>query len=169
MMLSKFTRADGIVNSDNFDYDFTTNNFHSPGGLNLRGYSGYLAPEFNEDGTIKSFDYNGTSGAALNTEIDFTYYLPYVLRNNKIKSYLFADAGIITSKNITVENYKNAFSDLRADAGIGFTYTLDNFGPLETINPFVIRFDMPFFLNRAPATDEDFLQMRWLIGINKAF
>jgi aminopeptidase N len=169
MMSSKFTRADGIVNSDNFDYNFTTNNFHSPGGLNLRGYSGYLAPEFNEDGTIKSFDYNGTSGAALNTEIDFTYYLPYVLRDNKIKSYLFADAGIITSKNITVENYKNAFSDLRADAGIGFTYTLDNFGPLETINPFVIRLDMPFFLNRAPATDEDFLQMRWLIGINKAF
>ena len=148
-------------------YNYTTNNFHASGGLNLRGYSGYLAPNFNNDGTISSFDYNGISGAAFNTEIDFTDYLPYSIRSNNITSYLFADAGIITSNNLTRKNYKESFSDIRADAGIGFTYTFRNFGPLETVKPLIIRFDMPLFLNRAPATDDDFIMMRWLIGINR--
>jgi aminopeptidase N len=169
MMDSKFTRANGLVESDDMHYSYTTNHFHSGGGLNLRGYTGYIAPEFNDDGTIKSFDYNGTSGASLNTEVDFTAYLPPSIRKNHINSYFFADAGIITSEILTKENYKESFSELRADAGIGFTYRFDNFGPLETINPLIIRFDIPLFLNRPPASDNDFLQMRWLIGINKAF
>ena len=168
MMGSKFTRAEGIVSAEFMEYGYTTNYFHQAGGLNLRGYTGYLAPEFNEDGTIASYDYNGTSGAAFNTEIDFTAYLPYSIRKNNIASYFFADAGIITSDKLTKENYKELFSDIRADAGIGFTYTLRNFGPLEAVKPLVIRFDMPLFLNRPPASDEDFYQMRWLIGINKA-
>ena len=169
MMDSKFTRANGLVESDDMHYSYTTNHFHSGGGLNLRGYTGYIAPEFNDDGTIKSFDYNGTSGASLNTEVDFTAYLPPSIRRNHINSYFFADAGIITSEILTKENYKESFSELRADAGIGFTYRFDNFGPLETINPLIIRFDIPLFLNRPPASDNDFMQMRWLIGINKAF
>jgi len=168
MMDSKFTRAEGIVSAEFMEYGYTTNHFHQAGGLNLRGYTGYLAPEFNEDGTIASYDYNGTSGAAFNTEIDFTAYLPYSIRKNNIASYFFADAGIITSDKLTKENYKDLFSDIRADAGIGFTYTLRNFGPLEAVKPLVIRLDMPLFLNRPPASDEDFYQMRWLIGINKA-
>ncbi len=168
LMNSKFTQADGFVTSDDMNYAYTTNHFHSGGGLNLRGYTGYLAPEFNADSTIASFNYNGTSGGAFNTEIDFTAYLPYSIRRNNISSYLFADAGIITSEQLTKENYKESFSDLRVDAGIGFTYTFRNFGPLEMVNPLVIRFDMPLFLNRAPAADDDFVQMRWLIGINRA-
>ena len=168
MMGSKFTRAEGIVSAEFMDYGYTTNHFHQAGGLNLRGYTGYLAPEFNEDGTIASYDYNGTSGAAFNTEIDFTAYLPYSIRKNNIASYFFADAGIITSDKLTKENYKELFSDIRADVGIGFSYTLRNFGPLEAIKPLVIHFDMPLFLNRPPASDEDFYQMRWLIGINKS-
>ena len=168
LMNSKFTQADGFVTSDDMNYAYTTNHFHSGGGLNLRGYTGYLAPEFNADSTIASFNYNGTSGGAFNTEIDFTAYLPYTIRKNNISSYLFADAGIITSEQLTKENYKESFSDLRVDAGIGFTYTFRNFGPLEMVNPLVIRFDMPLFLNRAPAADDDFVQMRWLIGINRA-
>jgi aminopeptidase N len=168
MMGSKFTRAEGIVSADFMGYDYTTNYFHAAGGLNLRGYSGYLAPEFNENGTVASYNYNGRSGAAFNTEIDFTAYLPYSIRKNNIASYLFADAGIISSENLTKENYKEVFSDVRADAGVGFTYTLRNFGPLEAVKPLVIRFDMPLFLNRPPASDEDFFQFRWLIGINRA-
>jgi len=169
MMNSKFTRAEGIISSDYMSYDYTTNHFHAAGGLNLRGYTGYLAPEFNKDGTIASYNYNGTSGAAFNAEVDFTAYLPYSIRRKNISAYLFADAGIISNEQLNKENFTDVFTDVRADAGIGFTYTFRNFGPLETVNPLVIRFDMPLFLNRAPATDEDFLQMRWLIGINRAF
>mgnify|MGYP006162374465 CR=1 FL=1 len=39
---------------------------------------------------------------------------------------------------------------------------------VEAIKPLVIRFDIPLFVNRPPAFDEDFYQIRWLIGINKA-
>ena len=71
-------------------------------------------------------------------------------------------------KDLLKKTTKNSFSDVRTDAGIGFTYTFRNFGPLETVRPLVIRFDMPLFLNRPPASNEDFFQFRWLIGVNRA-
>jgi aminopeptidase N len=167
MMGSKFTRAEGIVSADFMGYNNTTNYFHATGGLNLRGYAGHLAPEFNEDGTVASYNYNGISGAAFNTEIDFTAYLPYSIRKHNITSYLFTDAGIISSENLTTEKYKDSFTKLRTDAGVGFTYAFRNFGPLESVRPLVIRFDMPLFLNRPQSSDEDSFQFRWLIGINR--
>ena len=169
MMESKFTRSEGIITSELMQYDYTTNNLHHGGGLNLRGYTGYLAPEFNDDGIMTSINYNGISGAAINIEIDFTDYLPYSIKKNNITSYIFSDAGIISNTQLNKNNYKNAFTDLRTDAGIGFTYTLNNFGPLEKINPLVIRLDLPLFLNRPPAVDDNFIQMRWILGINRAF
>ena len=137
------------------------------GGLNLRGYSGYIAPEFDESGKVTSFSYNGISGASINTELDFSKYLPYFIRKNNLSSYLFADAGIITNDNITKANYSEIFSDVRADAGIGFTYSIRRFRPLETVKPFTFRFDMPLFLNRPPSGNEDFFQFRWIIGLNR--
>tara|TARA_B100000925_G_scaffold102750_1_gene75540 strand:- start:127 stop:3411 length:3285 start_codon:yes stop_codon:yes gene_type:complete len=169
LMQSKFTNSDGVIPSSIREYNYSLNNFHSGGGLNLRGYTGYLAPEFNEDGTIKSFEYIGTSGISFNTEIDFTNFMPYYFRRKPITSYVFADAGIITSNKLNRNNFLNNYSSLRADAGIGFTYTLSNYGPLETINPLVIRVDFPLFLNRPPSTDNNFIKFRWLLGINRAF
>ena len=169
MMDSKFTRSEGFISSNYMDYDYRTNYFHSAGGLNIRGYNGYFAPEFNEDGSLNALNHKGISGASINAEIDFTAYLPYSVRMNSITSYLFTDAGIITNEIITKNNYKDIFSKIRADAGIGFTYTFDKFSPIESVKPFIIRFDIPFFLNRPPASDEDFVEMRWIIGINRAF
>ena len=165
---SKFTRAEGILSKEQTDYKLdNTNVYHHWGGLNLRGYSGYVAPEFDENGKVTSFSYNGISGASINTEIDFSKYLPYFIRKNNLSSYLFADAGIITNDNITKTNYSEIFSDVRADAGIGFTYSIRRFRPLETVKPFTLRFDMPLFLNRPPSGNEDFFQFRWIIGLNK--
>ena len=81
---------------------------------------------------------------------------------------MFADAGIINTEEINRNNYKTAWADVRADAGIGFTYTHRNWGPLETISPLVIRFDLPLFLNRPPY-GEEYTQMRWILGIGKTF
>ena len=41
-------------------------------------------------------------------------------------------------------------------SGIGFTYNFNHFKPLENIKPLIIRLDIPFFLNRPPASDDDF-------------
>ena len=167
MMHSKFTRSQGIISSENMIYGDALNHFHASGGLNLRGYSGYLAPNFNDDGTISSLNYNGTSGASINAEIDFTSYLPYLVRRYNFASYLFADAGIISNKELNKDNYTTIFESIRTDAGIGFTYSIKRFGPLENIKPLTVRFDIPLFLNKGPETANT--KMKWLIGINRAF
>jgi aminopeptidase N len=169
LMHNKFTRETGFFPSEWMGYDYTTNSFHSGGGLNLRGYAGYLAPEFDENGIIANFGHMGTSGASINIEVDFSNYLPYELRYSGLKYYAFADAGVITSENLNMENLFDSFNELRADAGFGLAYSFDSWGPLETVKPITIRFDMPLFLNKPPATNEDFLQFRWILGVNRAF
>jgi aminopeptidase N len=138
------------------------------GGLNLRGYTSYLAPEYKEDGELIRNTNYGTTGASFTTEVDVSSYLPYSIISKGIGTYLFADAGIINIEEINKNNYKTAWADVRADAGIGFTYTHRNWGPLETISPLVIRFDLPLFLNRPPYGKE-YTQMRWVLGIGKTF
>ena len=100
--------------------------------------------------------------------MDVSSYLPYSVIRKGIGTYLFADAGIINIEKINKNNYKTAWADVRADAGIGFTYTHRNWGPLETISPLIIRLDLPFFLNRPPY-GEEYTQMRWILGIGKTF
>ncbi len=60
-------------------------------------------------------------------------------------------------------------ADLRADAGVGAALTIKKFGVLQTVNPLTIRFDVPFFLNRIPAADKDYIQYRFVIGVSRAF
>ena len=159
---NKYTRTVGIIDADRMSFGDDMNNFHMSGGLNLRGYTGYLAPE---SGVNTNY---GTSGASFTTEIDFSSYLPYSLRKQGFGSYFFGDAGIINTEEINRNNYNTAFTDIKADAGIGFTYTHRNWGPLETIKPLVIRLDFPLLLNQ-PLSEEDYIKMRWIIGIGKTF
>ena len=169
LMGNKYTRATGFFPNDWMGYDYTTNFFHTGGGLNLRGYAGYLAPEFDDNGVITNFGYNGTSGASFSTEIDFTKYMPYEFREFGITYYAFADAGVITNEKLNKNNLKDAFYDVRADAGFGLAYSFNRWGPLAMVKPITIRLDMPIFLNKPPATNDDYLQFRWILGINRAF
>ena len=168
-MYNKYTRARGYIPQDYLGFGNTTNHFHAGGGLNLRGYSGYLVPSENNNNNIDALNYQGISGGAINLELEFTNYLPKFIKKTNIKPYVFADAGTITNEKITTDNIKDAFIDIRSDAGIGFTYSIRNFNPLETIKPLTLRFDMPLFLNAIPNSDDQYIKMRWLIGINKAF
>ena len=83
-----------------------------------------------------------------------------------ITSYLFGDIGGINF-NYTSEGL--AMSDFRADAGAGFALTIKRFPPLQVVKPLTIRFDMPLFLNSTPYNSPDYIQMRWVVGINRAF
>tara|TARA_B100000902_G_C27322387_1_gene925598 strand:- start:459 stop:3644 length:3186 start_codon:yes stop_codon:yes gene_type:complete len=169
MMSSNLFRAEGVISREDMQYsDNSMNLFHQGGGLNLRGYNGYLSPEFNNNGDVVSLNYNGISGAAINTEVEFTGYLPSFF-SKRFETYLFADAGVITNEKLNKNNYKTIFSELRADAGIGLTYTFLNSKIIKENKPITIRFDMPLFLNRPPYYDEDFIQMRYIIGINRCF
>lgn len=170
LMDNKYTRSNGIIPNEWAGFGGITNHFVSGGGLNLRGYSGYLLPEADKNGTVR-YNYRGISGAAFNTEIEFGELFKFLnfkfLRNSiKLQPYVFGDAGLINT-NYTFEADK--MSDLMFDAGVGATLSIVKWGPLYGIAPLTIRLDMPLFINRLPYNEKDHLQFRWMIGINKAF
>ncbi|MBI2722653.1 MAG: M1 family metallopeptidase [Bacteroidetes bacterium] len=170
LMDNKYTRSMGIIPPNWGGFGATTNHFTAGGGLGLRGYSGYLLPELNKDGSY-NFNYKGITGAAFNTEIEFgelfKFINPKFLKNSiKIQPYAFADAGII---NTNKPGAPNVMSDVMMDAGLGTTFSIVKWGALYNIKPLTIRFDFPFFVSRLPYAEKDYVQFRWMVGINKAF
>jgi len=168
LMEDKFTRSKGFIPDAWLGYSTKTNHFQQGGGLNLRGYAGYVvAEEVNDE--IR-YTYKGMTGAAINLELDFERFFSvkpkFTNRWLKFDSYLFADAGIV-NENIPQENLK--FGSLRADAGIGTALTIKKFGPLEMVNPFTIRFDLPLVLNRPPFEEKDYFKFRYVFGVSRSF
>ncbi|OFY84005.1 MAG: hypothetical protein A3F72_18465 [Bacteroidetes bacterium RIFCSPLOWO2_12_FULL_35_15] len=171
MMENKFTRSQGFFDPSWATIGAKTNYFQHGGGLNLRGYAGYVAPQLQSDGTL-ALTYKGQTGAAINAELDFDGIIKikkqnWLTRTFKLSTYLFGDAGIINYSKTSDVVLK--MSDVRVDAGLGCALTIKKFGKLQTVQPLTIRFDMPFFLNKIPATDKDYLQYRFVVGISRAF
>lgn len=167
LMENKFTRSAGIVPSEWSGYDISVNHFHQGGGLNLRGYAGYLGVE--GDTLSTSAVYKTTSGAAINAELDFSKLIGLkkaFFRNTlKIETYLFYDIGVANK----MADKDFAFILPRADAGLGTLWTIQRWGPLQMARPLTIRFDMPVFLSRPPNIENEYLAFRWVVGIGKSF
>lgn len=168
MMDNKYMRSSGIFPSDWTTFRETSNFLHYGGGLNLRGYVGYLAPE-NVDNEIV-LTYAGNSGASINAELEFDEIFglsPWWTENwLDIDLYLFGDLGFISTNE---EGDDLSFATPRVGAGVGASITIKEWGVLEKAKPLTIRFDMPFFLNRTPALDPDPWAFRWVIGVRRAF
>ncbi|MCF8275976.1 MAG: M1 family metallopeptidase [Flavobacteriales bacterium] len=168
MMYNKYMRSSGILPSDWATFRETSNHLQYGGGLNLRGYVGYLAPENVGDGVVLA--YAGNSGASINAELEFDEI--FGLRPNwtrrwlDIDMYIFGDLGFI---NTNRPGEKLAFAKPRADAGLGAALTIKKWGLLNKVKPLTIRFDMPLFLNRSPALDPEPWAFRWMLGISRAF
>ncbi|MEI7802792.1 MAG: M1 family aminopeptidase, partial [Bacteroidota bacterium] len=147
MMDDKFTRSVGYFPAEWTQFGSSINHFQDGGGLNLRGYAGYLAPEINKDGEIY-VTYKGNSGAALNVEIKFNRiwnFQPSLTKNSfKLTPYFFGDAGMIAVLNA---NDKQQLAPMRTDAGLGCLFTIKRFFKLEEIKPFTVRADFPLFLS----------------------
>ena len=172
LMENKFTRSKGFIPNEWLGYGASTNHFQMGGGLNLRGYAGYLAPEIvnqsNQNMYVNTFQ--GESGASISAELEIQNILPIINKHKSIASYLFADAGIINVAEFNSKNIRQSFSSLRADAGIGFTYTFNKWKPLQMVKPLILRIDFPFFLNRYPSIDEGSFQTnRFVVGIGRTF
>ncbi|MBI3502574.1 MAG: M1 family metallopeptidase [Bacteroidetes bacterium] len=177
LMENKFTRSRGFFPDEWMGYGANVNHFQMGGGLNLRGYAGYLAPQEDANGNIK-FVYRGNSGAAFNTELEFDQLFKFIhitdqngiikwaQKTFKLNTYLFGDVGVL-NYNSSSENLKLA--DFRADAGAGAALTIKKWGPLQKVDPLTIRFDSPFFLNRIPAVETNYTAFRWMIGVSRTF
>ena len=170
MMENKYVRAVGFLpESWVSSFGNTTNHFHHSGGLNLRGYSGYLAAETDKYGKIV-FAYKGSSGGSINAELDFNRLITF--KKNKLRewigfnTYLFPDAGMIVYNN---SNNEKQFSKLRADAGVGAALTIKKWGVLQGVKPLTLRFDVPFYLSHAPFEDGKNVKFRFLVGVMRAF
>lgn len=167
LMDSKYTRSMGFFQP--FNFGATTGNFAAGGGLNLRGYMGYLLPQVDANGNYR-YNYKGTSGASVTAEIDFSKYFGFISKATKqtlaFGTYLFGDAGVINT-NYNAEPF--ALSDIMVDAGVGTTLTIQKWGRLQTLKPLTIRADFPFFINRLPYAESNYFQFRWMIGVSRAF
>lgn len=166
---NKFTRARGIVDRDWVRFTGTPGYFQLGGGLNLRGYTGYLAPERLQEDAVDSlyYGYVGNSGASVSVEVDFDKYVKIkpkgALKNLKLDTYLFSDVGVL---NTRLGEGRYSWGKIRTDAGIGTALTI-KFSYLD-INPLVLRFDMPFFLNTPPPF-EDYFKFRYIFGVQRSF
>ncbi len=165
---NKFTQAEGVFSRSQTEFGDNINSFHAGGGLDLRGYAGYFAPELIDGELVSS--YKGTKGASLNVELEFDNYLGLndvkSLKNwITIKTYGFFDAGLINLVNAD----ENKFAEPRMDAGLGGALTIKKFYQLETVKPLTVRLDFPLILNRTPNVSPENFAYRWVIGINRAF
>src|SRR5665213_1535642 len=92
---NKYTRSVAFVPAQWVGYGATTNHFQEGGGLDLRGYAGYLVAQSNtKDGNVYTV-YKGNSGAAVNAELEFDRLVkiaPKITRNwLKLDTYFFGD------------------------------------------------------------------------------
>ncbi|HQV50691.1 MAG: M1 family metallopeptidase [Flavobacteriales bacterium] len=173
LMENKYVRSAGLVPYDWVGaYGNNVNHFHYGGGLNLRGYAGYLAPELTPDSTVV-YTYRGNTGVAANAELDLDKFLRIKPRWTKrwlhLDAYLFGDIGSMGYRDARNGKQQLEMAMPRADAGAGFALTIKKFGPLVDIKPFTIRFDMPLFLSALPANETEHFAFRYVVGIGRSF
>lgn len=170
MMDSKYYRAVGFVpQSIANEYGNNINHLHFAGGLNMRGYAGYLMAETDANGIIQN-PYKGNSGASINAEIDFNRIIPvknkWLREHFTLNTYLFGDAGSLAYNN---SNNRQQWSSIRFDAGVGAAFTIKKFGPFQNIKPLTFRFDVPFFVSNTPAVSPKNFDFRWVVAIGRTF
>lgn len=175
MMDNKFIRSRGFVPTDWLGYGNTYNHFHFAGGLNVRGYAGYLVPVNSDNSQFYLF--GGQEGGAVNLELDFDKLVsitPGALSKYfHFDTYLFGDAGMIQTEFKAGTNGLTSDKVLKtrvlASAGAGVCFTIKKWGVLDDPRPLTLRFDMPLYLSTAPFVDGDNFKYRWVVGIGRAF
>jgi len=165
LMDNKYSRAIGWLQSHQLQHGREGNMVHQGGGLNLRGYSGVAATNVIDNDTF--FAYEGNSGIAFNVELDFGRFINPRLKGKfgrfiDINPYLFGDFGIL---GINATQH----SGFRMDAGVGANLALNFNRRWSSTKPLNLRIDLPFFLNRIPEEQSEYVQMRYVIGVNRAF
>jgi aminopeptidase N len=170
-MDDKFVRSIGFVPYDWLGHGAGVNHFQQGGGLNLRGYAGYLAPE--GSGADQVLTYSGNTGISASAELDLDGLVRWrprpIARTLHLDAYLFGDVGAMGYRTTTADGQRLELARPRADAGAGIALTIKRWGPLVDIKPFTIRFDMPLFLSALPAGEDEHFAFRYVVGIGRSF
>ena len=177
-MDNKFTRSAGMVPTEWTGVSlYDVNHFQQGGGLGLRGYAGYYAPD-ERNGTMLEA-YKTRSGVSASVELDFERYMPWQPRFFSkwlhASVYAFGDAGVAELSNFSAASYYDIqpsgylWSNLHADAGAGVAFTIKKWGVFDKARPLTIRLDLPVFLNRPPYSNDQYATLRYVVGIDRAF
>ena len=176
-MENKYTRSIGLMPTEWGGISrYDVNHFQYGGGLGLRGYAGYFAPDMHNGNQMES--YRGRSGASANVEVDLENYMPWrprLLRNwLHANVYAFGDAGIMEMSYFNAPYHyftipSTVWSSVHVDAGVGFAFTIRSWGMFEKAKPLTLRLDLPVFLNRPPFGNNQYATLRYVIGVNRAF
>jgi aminopeptidase N len=170
-MDDKFVRSIGFVPYDWLGYSGSVNHFQQGGGLNLRGYAGYLAPE--GTGADQVLTYAGNTGVSASAELDLDGLVALrpgaFARYVHLDVYLFGDVGSMGYRTSTADGQRLELARPRADAGIGAALTIKRWGPLVDLKPFTIRFDMPLVLSALPGGEDEHFAFRYVVGIGRTF
>jgi len=176
-MENKYTRSIGFIPTDwQGISQYDVNHFQQGGGLDLRGYAGYYAPDLHNGYSLEG--YKGRSGVAANVELGLENYMPWKpgFFKNWLHAnvYAFGDAGIMELSNFPVTNIAtitptNVWSTVHVDAGAGVAFTIKKWGVFEKAKPLTLRLDLPVFLNRPPYGNDQYATLRYVIGVNRAF
>lgn len=129
------------------------------GGLNLRGYSGF---NVQTDGNQQWY---GSTGAALNLELDFN---KYVHLPNWVHTYAFFDGGILgrNSNNNARILEEISWGKFLHNAGLGVY--LEPKIPYANLTLFRFRADFPLYLNQPPLGEKNW-KFRWVLSLNRSF
>jgi len=177
-MENKYTRSVGLMPTEWQGISrYDVNHFQQGGGLNLRGYAGYYAPDERHGYMLEG--YKGRSGAAANVEIGFENYMPWrpkAFRNwLHAAVYAFGDAGVMELSNFSLPNYYSVtptgymWSNVHVDAGLGMAFTIRKWWFFDKARPLTLRLDLPVFLNRPPFGNDQYATLRYVVGVNRAF
>lgn len=158
------TRAKGTIPQPWME----SGNFHIAGGANLRGYTGQDVETFTNTGPADPNQlvapYLMNSVASLNAEFDYFNpigkvfnSIPYASDFLSFRSYLFFDAG----RSLQVMDYEP--DTLFADAGAGFSLSLNIPDYLGKPRGFVLKYELPFWLSE-PGSEEAF-KLRHLFSV----
>jgi len=143
--------------------------FQIAGGANLRGYTSQDVDTFsNSDPNVFATPFLINSIASVNAEFD--YFNPIALGFNRIpyvseflsfRSYLFFDVGR------SLELVENEPDDLFADAGAGFSLSLNIPDYLGKPRGFIFKYELPFWLSE-PGMEDSF-KLRHLFSFGAVF
>ena len=159
---SGLTRARGTIPQGWIE----SGNVQIAGGPNLRGYTSQDVSGFFP--CVNCFELRPalfSSFASINTEFDYLNpielifeKIPYVSEFISFRSYLFFDAG----KSLGTREFES--TDIFADAGAGFSLSLNIPNYLGKPRGFVFRYELPLWLSD-PGVGEDEFQVRHLFAI----
>ena len=115
----------------------------------------------------------------MNVELDYDKYIPLragsLSKYIHLDAYLFFDAGILASRNVSnmdqtqIKQGSNLNTGIMASGGHGLILTIKKWGVLDEIKPLSIRFDIPFYLSNAQFASPGNIQFRWVMGVSRAF